>query len=372
MGGMPAGGRKSGRQPADDLARHFLALVAARTPADRGEWSQAMLAELDQVAGRRARWRFALSAARAALAPPGSGRFTASALAAIAVTTAIAMHVQMPQTGLVIAIAVPGLPALCAWVALSGPVAPQSVSAAGRVAQGAAAAVIVTCPVAAVRLIADYPGPAGNGLRDVTAVAAIVGAEVAACLLLVLRRPGLLGAGRHSGLGGLAAALATGSVFLVQQPPGGQSDNPVVTTAVLATAIGAPLAVGALAAVLHFAASGGFVRSLCSAVCEVLWGALLTGPAITTAFLFTTSHGAIAAEAAEPAFIIEAHHRGAGSVLAWVARDDVGGALTVLTALTLGAMLIFLVSYGMLRLVGALRRAAASSVGAVSSVSGSP
>jgi len=372
MGGVPAGGRKSGGSVANDLARRFLALVAARTPVDRGEWSQAMLAELDQVAGRRARWRFALSAARAALVPPDSGRFTASALAAFAVTTALAMHALVPQTGLVAAVAVPGVPALCAWVALSGSLAPQRASAAGRVAQGAASAVIVACPVLAIRLIAAYPGRTGSSLQDITVVVAAIGAELAACLLLVLRRPGPLGAGRHSGLGGLAAALATGTVFLLQQPSGGQSDNPVVTTAVAATAIGAPIAVGALAAVLHFVAAGGLGRSLRSAVGEVLWGALLTGPAITTAFLLTTSRNAMAAEAAEPAFIIEAHQRGAASVIAWVARDDVGGALSVFTALTLGSMLIFLISYGALRLTGELRRAAASNVTAESWVSGSP
>ena len=106
-----------------------------------------------------------------------------------------------------------------------------------------------------------------------------------------------------------------------------------------------------------------------SALCA---GVALTGPAATIAFLLTTSHGAIAAEAAEPVFIAEAHQQGAASVLAWVAQDDVGGALSVFTVLTLGSMLIFLVSYGVLQLGGALRRAAAASVAAVSSVSGSP
>jgi hypothetical protein len=375
MGGQSAGGRKSGGPSADDLARHFLALVAARTPANRGEWSQAMLAELDQVAGRRARWRFALSAARAALVPPGSGRFTASALAAFAVTAAIAMHALMPHAGLVAAVAVPGLPALCAWVALSGPVAPRHARAAGRVAQAIAVAGIVACPVLVTRLIAAYPGHAGSSLQHTAAVVTIIGAELAACLLLVLRRPGLLGSGRHSGLAGLAAAAATGSVFLVQQPAGGQSDNPVVTASLLATALGVPVAAGALTAVVQFVVSGEsgrrLRRSLRSGVCEVLWGTLLTGPAVTIGFLLTTSHSAIAAEAAEPVFIIEAHQQGAASVLAWVAQDDAGGALTVLTALTLASMLIFLVSYGVPRLTGKPHRAAAS-VAAASSVSGSP
>jgi hypothetical protein len=46
-------------------------------------------------------------------------------------------------------------------------------------------------------------------------------AELAAYLLLVLRRPTLLGAGTHSGLPGLAAALAVGRVLVLSQPPAG-------------------------------------------------------------------------------------------------------------------------------------------------------
>jgi len=357
MTGLAPGGRKSSGPSSGDLARRFLVLVAARTPAGRGEWSQAMLAELDQVAGYRNRWRFAVSAARAALVPPDCGRFIRFALAALAVTAAIALHVLVPQAGLVLAVAVPGLTAMCAWIALTGPVAAHQASAAGRVAQAAAAALIVACPVLAIRQIAEYPGHV-RGLQDAAAVVVFTCAELAASLLLVLRRPGVLGAGRHSGLAGLAAAVVTGSVFLVQQPPGGQSDNPVVTTALVATALCAPVVAGVLTAITQLAGSGTFVPCLRAGVSEVLWGALLTSPAATIAFLLTTSHRAIAAEAAEPVFIAEAHQQGAASVLAWVAQDDAGGALAVFTALTLAGMLVFLLSYGALRLAAELSRPA--------------
>lgn len=46
-----------------DRARRFLGLAARGLPAERLEWGQAMLAELDQVEGRRARWRFTLGCA---------------------------------------------------------------------------------------------------------------------------------------------------------------------------------------------------------------------------------------------------------------------------------------------------------------------
>jgi hypothetical protein len=349
------GGRSRGGSPSDDLARRFLAFVAARTPAGQGEWSRAMLAELDHVAGSRARWRFAVSAARVALVPPGSRRLTASVLAAAAVTAGLAVHQLAPQAGLVAAIAVPGLTALCAWVALTDPAALRQDGGTGRVAQVAAVALIVACPALAIRQLAEYPGHV-RGLQDAAAVVVFAGAELAAYLLLVLRRPGQLSAGPQSGLAGLAAAAVTGSVFLLQQPPGGQSDNPVVTTAVAATAIGAPLAAGALTAIVRSATAARLGHTLRHAVGEVLWGVLLTGPAITLAVLLTTSRSAIAAEAAEPGFIADAHQQGAVSVVAWVAQDDVGGALVVFTALSLGSMLIFLVSYGLLRLTDELRQ----------------
>jgi len=307
-----------------------------------------MLAELDHVAGRRARWQFALSAARAALVPPDSGRVTGSALGAFALAAAIAVHALTPQTGLLAPVAVAGLPALCARVALSAPAATQRTSAAGRISQAVAVAGVIACLALGVRLIAEYPGQTGGGLQRAAAIVTVIGAVLAAYLLLVLRRPGLLGAGPHSGLAGLAAAVATGSVFLLEQPAGGQSDNPVVTMAVAATAIGAPLAAGALTAVVKFAASGLTRRSLRCALGEVLWAALLTGPAMTIVMLLTTSRAAISAEAAEAVFIAEAHRQGAVSVLAWVAHDDLGGAFTVFTALALVSMLIFLVSYAVL------------------------
>jgi hypothetical protein len=54
-----------------------------------------MLAELDQVTGRRARRRFALSAARVALIPPRSGRHTAIVAAAWAGAVAAAFVILL-------------------------------------------------------------------------------------------------------------------------------------------------------------------------------------------------------------------------------------------------------------------------------------
>jgi hypothetical protein len=54
------------RRADDDRARRFLSLVVRGLPADRLGWGQAMLAELDHVQGRRARWEFSLGCGWAA------------------------------------------------------------------------------------------------------------------------------------------------------------------------------------------------------------------------------------------------------------------------------------------------------------------
>lgn len=49
-----------------DRPRRFLSLAVRGLPADRLDWAQAMLAELDHVQGRSARWQFSLGCAWAA------------------------------------------------------------------------------------------------------------------------------------------------------------------------------------------------------------------------------------------------------------------------------------------------------------------
>ena len=49
-----------------DPARRLLVLAVRGLPPARRDWAQAMLAEFDQVQGRRARWRFSLGCAWAA------------------------------------------------------------------------------------------------------------------------------------------------------------------------------------------------------------------------------------------------------------------------------------------------------------------
>jgi hypothetical protein len=63
------GGRGRGKD-AHDAPASVLAWTVGAMPQARQEWGLAMLAELDAVPGRAARWRFALSCARAVLFMP--------------------------------------------------------------------------------------------------------------------------------------------------------------------------------------------------------------------------------------------------------------------------------------------------------------
>jgi hypothetical protein len=332
----------------DDLPRRFLELVSAGTPARRRDWSRAMLAELDQVAGTAARWRFALGAARVTLIPPASGRLTTLVLAVLAAAAAVAIHMKAPAAGLVAAVAIPALPATGAWVALARPQPPRRVGWTGRAVQVIAVAAVIACPVFALRVTVLYPGQSGRSAPYIGyAMTVIFAAELAAYLLLILRRPGPLRASRPGGLLGLAAAAVTGLVCLLSQPPGGQSDSPVVNMAVQATAIGAPVVAGLLACIKP--ARGRRPISPWAGISEMVWGWLLIGPVGFIVDLLTTSDSAVVAESRQSVFITEAHQQGAASITAWVAQDDLGGAIVIFTLLSFAALVVFLVGYTMFR-----------------------
>ncbi|HVQ90193.1 MAG TPA: hypothetical protein VMU51_04085 [Mycobacteriales bacterium] len=91
------------RMAALDLPGRLLAAEVAALPEHRREWGRAMTAELAEVQGRSARWRFALSTARATLWQPPSGGWPVLALVAgVAVALAAA-------AGPAVGAAVPGL-----------------------------------------------------------------------------------------------------------------------------------------------------------------------------------------------------------------------------------------------------------------------
>jgi hypothetical protein len=343
----------------NDLARRFLAAAAARTPASRRDWGRAMLAELDQVTGLRARWLFALGAARTALVPPRSSRRAAILLAATAAVAALAIHVAVPQAGAVALVALPGLPALCAWAALARPRPACPPGAAGRAAQVIAVAGIIACPVLGIRLVTLYPGNSGAaGLPGQIGIV-LFAAEIAAYLVLVLRRPEPLGARRGSGLLGGAAAVVTGGVYLYSRlasQPGPSAFTHLTpstvtlfggaTAGVVLAAVFVPLAAGALAALPGAIRHTGIEKWLHRGAAEAMWAALLSGPAMFIVCLLTIRRAAIVGEGAASANISLAHQQGATSVLAWVASEDFGGAIVLFTGVSFAIMVAFLIMHG--------------------------
>jgi hypothetical protein len=91
------------RLSASDPPGRLLAAAVATLPDHRREWGMAMEAELAEVQGRSARWRFALSSARATLRLPPSGGWPLLALVTGVVVAAVAAAAPA------VAAAVPGL-----------------------------------------------------------------------------------------------------------------------------------------------------------------------------------------------------------------------------------------------------------------------
>ena len=204
-----AGSRMSAMDPPGRL----LAAAVAALPERRREWGRAMLAELAEVRGRSARWRFALSSARATLWLPPAGGWPVLALVAGAVVASVA------AVGPAVGAAVPGLTVFA--VTFTGLVGAMVVLAVARsrrlrlpvpvptvlVTGGVAASIAVTViflrrePAAAQYL----PPPA----------AVYLAAVLAGCLWVAVAPPRWLGANRLAPHLGAAAAVVFAAWFLL-------------------------------------------------------------------------------------------------------------------------------------------------------------
>jgi hypothetical protein len=113
-----------------DVPGGVLAAAVAALPERRRDWGRAMTAELAGIQGRSARWRFALSSARAALRLPPLGGWPGLALgtgvvvaAAIAVTVIFlrrepaAAEYLPPAAAVYLAAVLAG----CLWIAVASP-----------------------------------------------------------------------------------------------------------------------------------------------------------------------------------------------------------------------------------------------------------
>jgi hypothetical protein len=219
--------RRAGAElPALDGPARLLAAAAATLPPDRREWGAAMAAELAQVRGRPARWRFAAGCARAAVFPPHADRVTVGAATALA---AVAVAAAALATGAF-------LPAMrvfaVAFVALLGGLATLTVARSRRVGRArpnlAVAATglagIAGCIAYTTHYLVNFPSTR-HGHPPVTSAtlppetALVLATALAGCLWLALVPPRWLRAGRAArrfGLG-MAAALVVG--FLLEAHP---------------------------------------------------------------------------------------------------------------------------------------------------------
>jgi hypothetical protein len=328
MNEPPPGDPGRAGPPGADLAHRLLAAAAAWLPAGRGDWGRAMLAELDQVRGRPARWAFALGAARACLMAPRAVRpaWHAIVVAGGAAAAGGAIHALAPGAGVIAAAVIPGLPALCVLAILARRPAGH-VSGAGRVIQVIAVAAIAACAVLALRQDVLYPPPAaGRGGWEISLLFAV---GLTGYMWLALCQPPALAARRPGCIFGLAASLIVAAAVLLF----GQLGVP-------GTALGAALLAVALATCLA-ARHAGLLRNLIAAA---LWQAvLLTGPALFIVQVTATS-AAIRLDARDPQTIAEAHSQGAASVLAWAGQDNLGGAVFIMTYICLVSLVVGITS----------------------------
>ncbi|GAA4711932.1 hypothetical protein [Phytohabitans rumicis] len=197
--------RAGARMSAMDPPERALAAAVATLPEHRRDWGAAMTAELAEVRGRSARWRFALSCAMAALWPRTGPWAVPALLAAVVVAATVA-------AGPVVDAAVPGLGVFAAsFLGLAGALMVLAVARSRRarfpvpaatalVVGGVAASIVMT-----VVFLLREPS-AAQYLPPTRAV--LLAAVLAGCLWVAVTSPRSLGASRRAPYIGAGAALA--------------------------------------------------------------------------------------------------------------------------------------------------------------------
>jgi hypothetical protein len=213
------------RTPVPDPPEQVLAAAVAALPERRRDWGRAMTAELAGIRGRSARWRFALSSARAALSQPPAGGWplTALAVATVPVVGSVA------ATGPAVGAAVPGLRVFA--VTFAGLIGASVLLAVARRHRprlpAPAASVLVTGAVAAsiagtVVILRRDPAAADHLPPAAAVYLAVV---LAGCLWIALAAPRSLGTDRRAPHLGAVGGLAFAGWFLLvfglegSQPP---------------------------------------------------------------------------------------------------------------------------------------------------------
>ena len=309
-----------------DLAYRCLAAVIGRMPRARRDWGWAMLAELDQLRSRRARWRFVLGAARVALLPPGPNRpggYGVLAVAGSAAAGAAGGHLLAPATGVGAAAAMAVLAAAAAWSLAAAR------ARAGRwrrvpAAQFAVLAGLGACLALVLATVQRYPAVLGPSIMAYWAWLLFVAAVAAGYLAVAWWLPRWRRPVRRNNLYALAAgvAVAIPAVHYIEHPslhglnvggfPGGWA---------WLVALLAPLAAA-------FVASGSRGR-LEDGLETGTWAALLSGLTMSIMLLAAT-YRVLPAAGGSQQIVAEAHRHGVASAAAWLAGDNIGGATILL------------------------------------------
>jgi hypothetical protein len=214
--------RTGDRLAALDGPAWLLAAATATLPADRRDWGRAMAAELAQVQGRAARWRFAAGCARTAVFPPRGNRAAVGVAGALAVTataaTALATGAALPA-GRVFALTFVGLLGGLATLALARSRRMRRAGPGAAVA-GLAVVGVAGCLSFTTWYLAEYPlthsgfpPTISPTLPPGTAVTLAV--LLAGCLWLTLRPPRWLLPDRGARRFGAAMALALVTGFVL-------------------------------------------------------------------------------------------------------------------------------------------------------------
>jgi hypothetical protein len=264
----------------------LLAAAAATLPAEWGEWGAAMTAELAQVRGRAARWRFAAGCARVALFPPLGSRAAvgaAGALAVAATVTAVLVTGAALPAGRVFALVFVGLLGGLATLAVARSRRARR-AGPGPATAGLALAGGAACLAATTWYLAEYPSydrlsrpGMGVSLPPVTAV--VLAVLLTGCLWLALRPPRWLLGDRPARRFGIAMAvvLVAGFVLASRQELGG-AELDVGMLDYLLVALPLVLLAGSVGA----AAVG---RSLRAGLWACAWATVLGAPLLVAAWL---------------------------------------------------------------------------------------
>ena len=251
-----------------DLPGRVLATAVAALPERRRDWGRAMKAELAEIQGRSARWRFALSSARAALwLPPADG------WPMLALVTGVVMA-SVAAAGA----AVPGLKVfVVSFTGLLGAMVVLAVARSRRprlpvpaptvlVTGGVAAAIAVT-----VIFLRREPAAA----RYLPPAAAVyLAAVLAGCLWIALASPWWLGTGRLGPHLGAVAAVVFAAWFLLANRTDGTKPPLLLVLGLVAVLVVTPFAVFFVPAFV----AGRAGRSLRSGLHAAVWTLAATMP----------------------------------------------------------------------------------------------